>query len=524
MLNLKQFQLLLVAGIFTLTMDGNSSEITTSKLDNLKTDLSNSKSYGEDGDIKVDLEKLVKWILDRNSNVLEQKMVTKAASFKVEAEDSLYEPVWVTNLNRSVDNRKRSSSEYLSFDVNAKTEQENKNSEISTGVYFPIPSGGDISINYKFSKQENSLFPEEIDKEYSSSVDIQYNQPLLKGFGRKVTEFNLTLTKLDEKISKLQHQQILMNVAQGASELYWQLYRAYKVVNIRQIALENAIKLEQDMINRVKRGNMARSELLEAQASIADREAELSRAHQVMTEVLTNIRINLNISKGDLAQFSLKPEQSPKFDQTTIKTLKTRVQYAINNHPQYLLKEIQHKQEKERYQYTLENDSPNLDLTLGYGYDNIDLEGDDAVDDTTIPKYRDWKVGISFKLPLGGDIRGQNEVNAQKILMEKSHHSYLSLQNQLRNDIEGRISQLNEAYKEIKKVEQSVLLYSELLAVEQSLFKHGRTRLRDVIERESLLNNAKQRFVEAAARVEIAKISLMVSDGSLLEYYGINGE
>ncbi len=53
------------------------------------------------------------------------------------------------------------------------------------------------------------------------------------------------------------------------------------------------------------------------------------------------------------------------------------------------------------------------------------------------------------------------------------------------------------------------------------MFESGKTRLRDVLEREIELNISRQRFIETAARVEIARISLKTADASLLDDYGV---
>lgn len=471
--------------------------------------------------LRVDSRRLVHWIVATNEDVVDQQYAVEAAGHVVEAEKGLYEPVWMSSGGRERERRRRSSTEYTAIFNAAETELSETSSYVETGVKFPLPTGGEASVNYRFSDLQSNLFTEEIEHEYTSQLDLKLKQPLLRGYGRKFTETGKRVALLEEEAAKMSLRQELLHTAGDAARLYWQLYRAQEVLRIRRFALDSANKLLEDLRLWVEKGRAARAELLEARAAIADREAELLRAKQVMTQVLTEICIQLNVPEQEVADFHLEPAQLPDFGTLKDQGTEERIAYALNYHPEYLLLDIRRKQARERHDYARNQEKPKLDLTLGYGFDNLDSDYGRAFDESMSSDYHDWYAGLSLEIPLGGNIRADAEARAQRVRVDRVKHRRRALRNRLKNDIQGRWEQLQRAYEEVHEVEASVDLHEKLLAVERQLFDRGRTRLRDVIEREIVLNDTRQRFVETAARVEIARVALMVAEGRLLEEYEI---
>jgi len=481
------------------------------------------RHFGPDP-VRIDSKRLVHWIVATNADVLDQGYTLEAATHMVEAEKGLYEPIWTGGASGGSDRRRRSSAEYTSILASAKTEAFETTRDFETGVKLPLPTGGVASINYSFSDLDSNLFSAGINDEYSTRLDLKLKQPLLRGRGREITETGKRIALLEEKVARMGCRQRLLQKAGEAAQMYWQLYRANEVLEIRRTALDNANKLLVDLQRRVERGRAAKAELIETRATIADREAELARAQQVLTQVLTDIRISLNVREGEAASLCLKPEQAPDFTTREHLGPGKRMTYALTHHPEYLLRDIQRRQAQERYEYAHHMKQPKLDLSLVCSFDSLDPDSSRAFEDSLTSDYRDWHTGVFLEVPLGGNIRARSEALARKTQLEQANHRRDALRNQIASDIKGRWDQLQRAYQEVHKVEVSVGLHEKLLAIERQLFEHGRTRLRDVIEREILLNNARQRFVETAARVEIARIGLMLADGRLLEEYAITFE
>ncbi len=464
---------------------------------------------------------LVHWILSANSDVEDRMIEIEAAQFRAEAQKGLYEPVWFSRIEGEQERRIRSTTEYSLGDMNAKHTLAETSRDVESGLKFPLPTGGEAVVNYQFSRLKSNLFPDQIDNEYNSRLDLSLNQPLLRNAGRRITETGKRVAMLQEDESHLLYRQQMMQTAAKAAQLYWQLYRVHEVVQIRQAALETAVKLQQDMELRVLRGSAAQTALLETRAAIADRQAELARAQQVMSEVLTSIRISLNLKEGALSAFHLQPVQQPDFSESEDIPLQQRIDYALLNHPEYLVLGVRQQTAQERLDYALNQQQVKLDLSGGYRFNRLDTNSSDAFNKTFDDNFQGWYAGLLLEVPLGRNIQARNTAQAERSLLNQARHRQNSLHNDLRNDIEGRLAQLKKAYDEVLEVEKSVDLHRQLLAVEMELFSRGQTRLRDVIEREMQFNDTRQRFVETAARVEIARIALMMSEGRLLYFYEV---
>nr|WP_320191820.1 TolC family protein [uncultured Desulfobacter sp.] len=472
--------------------------------------------------INVNARQLVHWIVATNADVGDKRYSLEASIHRFEAETGLYEPVLTAGANLEENHRQRSSSEYSKLIAGAQTEENEKKASLETGLKFPLPTGGEASVSYSYTDLESNLFAEDTDVEYTGRLELTFKQPLLKGFGKKVTETGKRVAALEEDAARVQLRIQLLQAAGDGAQLYWELYRAYEILSIRRSALDNANKLRADLQLRVERGRAAQAELLEAEAAIAEREAQLARAKQMLSEVMSNILIQQNSGDGINNKHVFKPVQAPDFAHRENQGPGERIQYATTHYPEYKLLEIQRQIADERYGYSRNMTLPKLDLILGCSFDQLDTETDKAIEKSFSDDYFDWKAGLFLEIPLGGNIQASSRAKANKVQLEQAVHRIKALHNRIGNTIEGRWEQLQKAYEEVRNVESSVGLQSKLLAIDRKLFERGRLRLRDVIEREIQLNEAKQRFVETASRVEIARIRLMMSDGRLLETYEID--
>lgn len=467
----------------------------------------------------ADSRQLVQWIIESHADIIDARLGVEVSQFNVMAEQGLYEPVWFNSVSREHTERQRNQSEMFNlFGGSSATEQKEDFTRGEIGVRLPLSTGAEASISYQVVHLDSSLYPD--NEEYTARLNIRLTQPLWRGYGRSFVEAGKRIAELDEKAWRLQFHRQLLNVAVDAAQLYWQLYRAYEVRNIRTAALENARQLLADLHSRVNHGQAARSSLLEAQASLADREAELARAEQLLTEVMTHIRISLNMSDSQ-DKLDLRPVQVPDFLRQDLDLPSERMTNALARLPEYQQLMVRKEQEQERLDYARHLTRPKADLVLGYGFNSLDDRFGRALETSFNRDHEDWSVGLVLEMPLGGNIRARGEAQAQRVRLSQVENRRHALRNRVASDINGRWEQLQRAYREVEEVQQSVGLHEELLDIERQLFDRGRTRLRDVIEREIQLNITRQRFIETAARVEIAKIMLEAADGSLLESYSV---
>ena len=475
----------------------------------------------------VRVQELIQWVVARNDTLLSKHTAVIVKKDQARAEASLYEPVWFAKGDFSNTDELRTESErtvnYTYFTADGPASEQEQLSNIATGVRSLLPSGGQATATFSYSDLENSLSAEN-DHEYQGALSLKVQQPLLRGFGREITETAKTVAAIEAQIQDLKYQAEVLSTVSNAAQMYWQLYRAVAVWDIRKSAADNARRLHDDLKRRVAHGQAARAGLIEANAAISERDAEVARARQLLIQVCTEITTLLGLNDQVIGEFDLSPQQQPDFNKVEEYLPTLAIQLALDRLPEYRIVREKMSQEASRLNYIRNRAKPKLDAYLEYRQNSLGYNSTDTFEKSFSDEHSDWFMGLELEMPLNGNRRADAEISAQKNRVRQLTQEKKALEQRLSSDIRGRWEQLQRAYDEVAQVQRTVELKEELLEIERNLFERGKTRLRDVLEREIELYDSRQRFVETAARVEIARIALKTADASLLEDYGVGLE
>jgi outer membrane protein TolC len=182
---------------------------------------------------------------------------------------------------------------------------------------------------------------------------------------------------------------------------------------------------------------------------------------------------------------------------------------------------LRRQQESIRLQFARNQALPDVSLELGFNHNSLRAQLKHTWKDSFSNKHPGWFAAISLDMPLNNQ-RGDSRQAAQTVRVEQADAEVQAAERSLSNDLLTRFQQLQSTLSEARLQGDDVRAREALLVADQAQYQLGRARIRQVLEREDSLNESRLRLLDSEVRVELARLALMLADGSLLEQYGVD--
>jgi HAE1 family hydrophobic/amphiphilic exporter-1 len=209
-----------------------------------------------------------------------------------------------------------------------------KNWNIAAALEQNFKTGGALSLNFgnnRFTTNDNFTF---INPQYSSSFDIRFTQPLLRGFRQTQTERQIKLFNLDVDISDSQFKQRVSDIISQVESQYWELVYAIENYETLRRSLELAIVQYRNNRKRVDIGVMAPIEITSSRAEVAAREQDMITSRVQIISAQNALKGYVAPDPRDnLWSLTLIPTGRPSAENITI-TLDQAIQTALEKRPE----------------------------------------------------------------------------------------------------------------------------------------------------------------------------------------------
>jgi outer membrane protein TolC len=242
---------------------------------------------------ELTLVDFVSLVLEHNETLQAQLLEAEVSHRKARAEGALFEPDlslsaerdWNKRLNNSI--QQSAAGGLLLF--------QERNNIYDSGLETLIPTGGKIRLGYTLSDLMNNLTNPislgnivngGLTREYQSFAGVTFTQPLLKNGGVSATMANARLAALDSDIAFQQYRRQLMVSVSQAEAAYWNLYFAQEQLRFFEESVGVAEGVLADSQERLKAGQGAELEVMEAQSGLALRRTKHNDARQNYFEAL----------------------------------------------------------------------------------------------------------------------------------------------------------------------------------------------------------------------------------------------
>lgn len=414
-----------------------------------------------------------------------------------------------------------------------------KNWIFDTEVQQNVPGGGSLSLLFQSDRVTTNSAFSFINPRYGSDFQVQFVQPLWRGFLETETNRQLKLYNLDSEISDRQFEQRVSEVIQSTENEYWELVFALENYEARRQSMELAILQFENNKRRSSIGVLAPIEITSSRAEVASRNQDMIQVEvQIINSENALKRLLTPNPQDSLWDVTLIPTDRPLVRDVTV-SFDEAVDAALQRRPELEQTRLRMEQNEVDRSYYQKQGKPAVNLrtsflstgTAGVVFQDTlaDLDGD-GVPETRVGRepnpdsvffgnfsetvgqvfgldFRTYDIAVDVWIPLRN--RTNDAQLAQVAISDRQ------LRSQLRNIEQEILVEVRDAYQSLgtqrKRLEAARLtteLTREQLEGETKRFQAGLSTNFEVLRYQRDLADARVRELRALVDYEQALTSL----------------
>jgi outer membrane protein len=468
----------------------------------------------------VTVQEVVRRVLQENESVQMKLLEAEIARKTLKAEKGIFEPA-VTGSAEHVDSKRPNNvQEQRSL---LTSELDERNNLYGGGLEFLSPLGSKFKLGVSLHDLHNNLQQQgsilgistnPISHEYETFVGVSLVQPLLKDFGVNATTVRIRLAAAASDLAFQDYRRQLMLTVGRAESAYWDLYltQEQERISTQSVAVAEAVLIDDQ--NRLKVGQSAELEVLQAQAGLSLRRARYNEARTKRFEAATQLATLLSES-AMTTNLLLRAVDKPPIRETPLSYFES-YQQAFELNPDYLSRKIQVNQETIRLGYARNQRLPQLDLKADYGFNGLGDTPGQSWDDIGHYDFPAWSVGLELRVPMTGGIRERNELQAARLGQERALLGLKEVEVQIANALVSAMHKARAYLDSVQSYRSVVAFHEQLLASQMDRLKVGRIDSFTVLDTEEKLFEARIAELENLVAYEKAFLELELVSGSTL--------
>lgn len=364
------------------------------------------------------------------------------------------------------------SSEFYNTEsqtIQGYTNQENSHYQIAAAAKNSL--GGVTSLNLMSRKDKHNYLSGISAKEYTSEIFMRYEQPLLKGFGREITNLEIDKAALNkgitQQVSEDTKSQILFNVFRD----YFLLHRSTEELRLKREIRKNTEEILEMVREKVDARMLPVTEqkTVEAMLSIQDKEILdlANRKKQQQNQLMMSIQNEpLAVSVDDVTLLSVPKDVVVIFSDPEPMATKNKME-ATNMELLNLSNELALlEKEKQKAQNDLR---PNFSLAVEAGIDGVDQNSlTNSIGNISTRNYRTAIMGT-----LAFPVENRAALNSLAKMESRIEQIKIQIANK-KNEIRRVVDEL---FMNIVTVRKKIALDKEIVALTKQNFDNEIERL-----------------------------------------------
>jgi outer membrane protein TolC len=343
----------------------------------------------------VSLERLIKTAAERNIAVQFARVGPAISATQVVASEAAFDWTFFSNSSyQNLDEATASTSAVGSpILTNAQTLSE------SMGLRRTLVGGGRLTVQHDFSYSHSSsgTVP---NPSNPTAFTLQWDQPLLHGFGSDVTMAEIRVNRNAERNAVQTLRRDLMKVLTDTEKAYWDLVVAQHDVWILQRLLERGEKVR-DQLRERAHIDANQAQIADAVSRVEHRKGDVLRAQIQLRE--TSNRLKALVNDPDFpvgSEVVLIPADAP-VDQPIKFSLLESFRSAMQARPEVLQAILGIDDASIRQTVARNGRLPDLNLRLQTKWSALDDDLATSYGRLFNGNFIDYVVGLSFEAPLG---------------------------------------------------------------------------------------------------------------------------
>ena len=323
--------------------------------------------------------------------------------------------------------------------------------------------GGKVRLGYTLSDLVNNVNPfggfitstnNRFTQQYQTFVGITLTQPILKNAGNGYTFAGIRMAALESDIAFQEYRRQLMLTISQAESAYWNLYYAQEQLRFFQESVSVAESVLDDSQEKMKAGQGSELDVLEARSGLAVRKTKQNEALQSFYDAMSQVRAFTGVMPTEQRR-ELRAIDIPA---TTNGPSSYAVNFgnAFNLNPDFLIQRKKVAQESLRLGVARNQLLPELDVKAAYGFNGLGRTPGDSWDLVESRNFPSWSLGLELTVPLGGNIKGRNELAAARLTYQSELANLNGIQTEIANSLDASLQKVRSWRDSIQSYETVV--------------------------------------------------------------------
>jgi outer membrane protein TolC len=416
-----------------------------------------------------------------------------------------------------------------------------KNTDSKATITQQIPFGGNFTLSLEYQYQWNNQLFQNLNPTFGSTLSFALTQPLLRNFGWTVSRNKIVVAQYSLDASRSDFKRTLMTTVYNVEQAYWNL--VYANENLK--ALQQSLQLGRDLLAKTKKevevGQKAPIEVLNAETTVAGREADILQAEAQVRRSCDQLAVLLNLEGAPAAGgTTILTVDKPEFKPYEI-TYEEALQKALAHRPE--LEEAKFGIETKKVNFTVARNQllPQLDLQLQKTSPGI--SGDLYIYDPTNPfapptpgpkgsassafrdafkfLYNNWTAGVTLTIPFG-DMVGRSNYAYAKLDLEQTQARLKNQEQQIALQVSDAVLTLETAAKSVDACRVARELAEKQLEAEMKKLNVGLSTNYFVLTYQDQLATRRSLELKALVDYNIALANIAQVTGTTLEARNIS--
>ena len=398
---------------------------------------------------------------------------------------------------------------------------ESNNWRSETTLSGKVPWGTQYELKMEVSDEETTF--NNFESEFSGGLTLTLTQPILRGRGPRANLARIRIAKNNRSVAENQLMTQVMNTLSEVVKAYWDLVGANQQLEVRETSLANAERLLQINERRLEIGTGAALEVVQAKASVAQRQGDVISARSQVIAAEDRLKLLLNMrDEENFSPAELVPTDQPFADELDLDETES-INRALENRPEMDSAALEiDSAEIERVRAANEM-LPQLDVSGSVFQGARGAKASDVFDGVTNRNDNSWSLSVTGSVPIPN--------RSGRGAYSKAHVSRRQSEDRLRKTISDLTLNVRSAIRTVgttrflvESSQQASALQETNVAAEEKKLKLGVTTSFEVLRTQEDLASAQAQEVQALIDFEKAKVDLELAEGLLLQSLGVEYE